>query len=198
MTWILGAADGTRGRVYEALCSQNERVNPVAMSFLGYLARGLDHDQGWRFAEFVLWESVTRAAFESSIQGRVGRGFLEEIADALDNPSHRPTHLTQIGAKGLLSRWISSVLTPIAQHGPSARCPICDQCLEEMIPLRMSARGAVLGTLTCMEGHRTEEVTLLTPCGGGQCGEFPLIIGKESTCSLCLGLKCGVCGCCKC
>jgi hypothetical protein len=156
---------------------------------------------GDTFLEYALWQALTETTLEACglYPLNIVKGFLQQ-AWQLISKGMLPVRLPKIGDRTLLNRWITEVLQPLSDYWERIQWPHCGKCSSSGVPeLRittMTSAGSILGRMRCKKCYQdmAGEVTILTHCYG--CKQYPLILGKNQTCSACLGLICD-CACCK-
>lgn len=194
LAYLCGVDEVGRKRLEQELCSMVAAKYPEGvLLFLQQVAGGLA-DEGFRFLEFVLWDSLTQATFRLLNHGTSSLA-VHSLLDWVSSNEHFgplwPVLQVQFGEGGsFLSRWIEAVLLPITEHWAEVRCPECGSSKFSLYPHRATAGGAVKGLLKChVVGCRSQHVmTLITHCHKHSC--YPLIVGQNATCSDCKGLKC--------
>jgi hypothetical protein len=162
------------------------------------------------FLEHALWRALTEATLEAC--GEHPRATVEvflDLANSLIADRALPVILPRIDGRPLLCRWIAEVLRPLVENWSRIRWHGCGRCGERagtprLQITRMTSLGTIYGRMTC-EGCGAElggKVTLLTHCHN--CDHYPLIIGRNPTCTRCHGLVCEYieggarrCKCCK-
>ena len=147
--------------------------------------------------EFGLWQALTEITLvECFTQRKYTVMEFLRFAGEITGGRELPVKLPKIDSETLLYRWIKEVLRPFCGHSDRIKCPTCSSNNIRMELKRMTAEGAIMGNLhcnTCQPGSETE-MTILVHCH--ECGHYPLIIGKNPTCTSCNGLVCD-CGQCK-
>lgn len=144
--------------------------------------------------EVAMWKAVTLLTVEgcSTVGSPTVLRFLDLTEQIIRSPAF-PLRLPYIHQDPLLCRWIDQVLRPLAANWETICCPSCGQDASRhtlgVQVTRMTAGGAIEGCLECSAcGAEHAGVTILTHCHG--CRQYPLVIGQNTLCPLCLGLVC--------
>jgi hypothetical protein len=148
------------------------------------------------FLEHALWRALTEATLEACGEhSRVTVDAFLDLADILIADRALPVSFPRIGGRPLLCGWIAEVLRPLVKNWGRIRWPGCGRCGERagtprLQITRMTSAGTIYGRMTC-EGCGTDlggKVRLLAHCR--KCGHYPLIIGRNPTCTRCHRLVC--------
>ena len=177
---------------------------------LGLYYKHFDRCMSKYSIEVALWWALTVSTLEicCSRGQEVAIRHLRIFTDLISSNAI-PVTLPTVENEPLILHWVTDVLKPLVINWSKIVCRNCGQSastpgIMTLTINRMTDQGTIYGTAECKRcGHKDISATILTHCH--VCSHYPLILGKNKSCTSCQGLICDcvndksgyICGYCK-